>query len=293
MSKIFHLSASHNLSLEESKIFKKYLNNIEKALEEKGFNYLKLPVYDIFYNQLSILEDYDDLILIKEPSGNTLVLRMDMTGQVVRHVVSLKDKEFPLKIYYSGEIFKLSNKLESEYQVGIEYIGYNSIEAVFETILSLKEALSLVIDKPIYIYISHSDLIKALIKDIEPSFHEEIIKAIQKKNISKLRRFGLENIIFMQGKEDVFDNLKCECEDIKKRLLDLGYILQKEKIDFYYDLSEMKELPYYSGIVFDFFAYDIGFSVVSGGEYSTFKKVYNLDLNAVGGALYLSSILNL
>ena len=117
------------------------------------------------------------------------------------------------------------------------------------------------------------------------------------KNITTLREFfgGREEVaelVLLQGGEEVLEILQGQVsEKVMEELKKAGEYLSRKEINFLYDLSEVREFPYYSGLVFEIFHRDVGSPVAGGGRYDRLSKVVGNDFPATGGAVYLSKLI--
>ncbi len=275
------------LDLKASKLFKQFIVYSENILSEKGYSFIKLPVFDSFYNQMRTTTNYHELISIRS-SKEVFALRKDMTYQVASYIASLKERTLPMRIYYEGEVFSWKNEITSDYQLGLEYIGYQEDEAIFEIIDIIYQLLSF-FDKDITVYINDESVLKAILKSFDEDKKEILEYAFRKKHINTLRDFSLDWLL-LEDENIIFKRLKNL--NIDSSRLERVFGLLKEKVkNVRLDASELKSIPYYDGITFSFYSPNYPFPIASGGEYQILKNVYKLDIKACGGAIYLSSIL--
>ncbi len=274
------------LDLKASKLFKQFIVFAEELLSKHGYSFIKLPILDTIDNQIKATRNYEELINIRS-SKDILVLRKDMTYQLAGYVASLKERMLPMKIYYEGEVFSWKDNISVDYQLGIEYIGYTDKTGMIETINILYELLRF-FDNDISLCITDTSVINTIISSYNNK--ENISRILSIKNIMLLKEYKLEWML----SEDI-GILK---EKLEKLNIDVSRLLElyndlKPHIDIKIDLSELKDLPYYDGITFGFYSKKYPFMLASGGEYNILKSVYNMDLKACGGAIYLSDILEL
>lgn len=274
------------LDLKASKIFKQFIVYAEELLSKEGYNFIKLPILDTLDNQIKTAKDFKELLSVRT-SNDILVLRKDMTYQLAGYVASLKERVLPMKIYYEGDIFSWKDNIKVEYQLGIEYIGYKDKEGLLEPIKILFHLLKF-FDEDISLCITDTSVVNKIINGYQNK--NEVYKALYLKNIALLKEYHLdwvlsEDILFLEQK---LKTLNIDASTLLELYNDL-----KQYIDVKIDLSEIKELPYYEGITFGFYSKKYPFMLASGGEYNILKSVYNVDLKACGGAIYLSDILEL
>ncbi|MFD1672052.1 ATP phosphoribosyltransferase regulatory subunit [Agrilactobacillus yilanensis] len=115
---------------------------IQTNLKNRGFQKIITPLleYRDVFKPLA-KQTYQPYQLIDE-HGDTLVLRPDMTLPVAR-VMSATGIDTPVKWYYSGDIFRVKRRLSGSYnqvtQAGLEIIGYASLKAEWECLITASE----------------------------------------------------------------------------------------------------------------------------------------------------------
>ncbi len=271
------------LDLKASKVFKQFIVFSENLLSNYGYNFIKLPIFDNFENQSKTTSNYNELISIRS-SKEIFVLRKDMTYQVANYIASLKERNLPMKIYYEGEVFSWDYEIKVQYQLGLECIGCEI--GILEVIDIIYKLLSF-FDNDIIVYINDESITKSILEHYED---KSILKdALKKKKADVLRKYSLDWI--MKEYEDMlfkkFSDFKIDYDKLKK----IFTHLRNKGLNVKLDASEIKALPYYDGITFSFYSSYYPFKIASGGEYQILKDVYSLDINACGGAIYLSNIL--
>jgi len=275
------------LDLKASKLFKQFIVFSENILSEKGYSFIKLPVFDSFYNQMRTTTNYHELITIRS-SKEVFVLRKDMTYQVASYIASLKERSLPIRIYYEGEVFSWENEIKSDYQLGLEYIGYKEDEGIFEIVDIINKLLSF-FDKDVFIYINDEAILKHILNTFDQNKKERLEYALRYKNLNILSEYSLEWLL-LEDEDVLFEKLNTLNVD-SHRLERVFRLLKEKSINVKLDVSELKSIPYYDGITFSFYSPNYPFAMASGGEYRILKDVYKLDIKACGGAIYLSSIL--
>jgi len=275
------------LDLKASKVFKQFIVFAEEILSEKGYSFIKLPMFDSFYNQMRTTTNYNELITIRS-SKEVFVLRKDMTYQVASYIASLKERTLPIRIYYEGEVFSWENEIKSDYQLGLEYIGYDKDDGIFEVIDIIHKLLAF-FNNDIFIYINDEAILKELLSKFDDKHKEDVKYALTSKNLNTLYKYDLDWML-LEDENVVFEKLSALNID-STRLQNVFYILKNKSLNVRLDISELKSIPYYDGITFSFYSPNHPFAIASGGEYQILKNIYNLDIKACGGAIYLSSIL--
>lgn len=293
------------------------LDYIEKNIEENfklwGYEKLYLPTieyYDV-HSQIFNPEVRKNLFrLIDRYDGEILILRPDFTTQIARYVASLKEKEFPIRYYYLGDIFRYTipkgDKLYEKKQIGIELIGVSQIEADAEVIAVAVSSLKKLGINNFQIDLNNVKLYHALKKilNLEESSYEEFLKYIKNREIYNLEKFVnnfttdnilKEFIVSIPMLNGNYEKLSSVMENLKKypqiytvfEELNLIYTILKEydlHHQIFFDLSEPREFDYYTGIVFEIFIKDYPKPIGYGGRYDTLLKQYSGDYPATGFA---------
>ncbi|MGC8588350.1 MAG: ATP phosphoribosyltransferase regulatory subunit, partial [Hydrogenobaculum sp.] len=275
------------LDLKASKVFKQFIVFAEKMLSEKGYSFIKLPVFDSFYNQMRTTTNYNELITIRS-SKEVFVLRKDMTYQVASYIASLKERTLPIRIYYEGEVFSWESEIKSDYQLGLEYIGYDKDDGIFEVIDIVYKLLAF-FNNDVFVYINDEAILKELMSKFDDRYKEDIKYSLMTKNLNTLSKYDLDWIL-LEDENLLFEKLDALGVD-STRLHNVYSVLKNKSLNVKLDISELKSIPYYDGITFSFYSPSHPFVIASGGEYQILKNVYNLDIKACGGAIYLSYIL--
>jgi ATP phosphoribosyltransferase regulatory subunit len=301
------------------------LDYIEKTIEKNfhlwGYEKLYLPTieyYDV-HSQIFSQETRKNLFrLIDRYDGEILILRTDFTTQIARYVASLKEKEFPLRFYYCGDIFRYTipkgDKLYEKKQIGIELIGIPQLEADAEVIaVAVSSLKNLGIDN-FQIDLNNVKLYSALkeVLNLSEEHYNEFLKYIKNREIYNLEKFAnnltkdqflkdfIISIPMLNGTYEKFSSFKESLKLYPKiynvfQELDLIYSILKEydlHHQIFFDLSEPREFNYYTGIVFEIFIKDYSKPVGYGGRYDTLLKQYDGDCPATGFAFDTLTLLD-
>ncbi|MFA5880154.1 MAG: ATP phosphoribosyltransferase regulatory subunit [Candidatus Margulisiibacteriota bacterium] len=208
--------------------------------------------------------------------GHTLILRPDFTTPIARLVATrMKHTPKPIRLYYSDQIFRNNPKKPHEeieiFQTGIELIGADSPESEAEVISLGIEALLNLGYENFGVDIGHIDFITNL--------SEEKKEALIKGNYVD---FGTIPPI---GQEEIINDYP-NLQKVYNLLIKKGY---KKYIRFNKGL--IKDINYYTGIIFEFYIEGFGHSIGSGGRYDNLIKKFGLDLPAIGFSLDINKII--
>ena len=288
------------LTFEESNLLKKAILKAVEVFESWGYDYLRLPLFDHYEAHREALgEKAKSAVVFKDTSEGSLVaLREDFTTQVVRSVSFFKVWHYPLRIYYFGTVLSSEGGTYENFQTGVELIGVKEIEGDAEVISAVYDYLKKLGLKDVTVAIGHVGIVNSILSKLEEKRKEEVRRAFKEKNLSFLRTaFGggpEAELPLAQGGEEVLDLLKdLGLEEVRKELKELGRHLSAEGVRFTYDLSEVREFPYYTGVVFEVFLPNLGAPVAGGGRYDKLSRLYGADFPATGGTVYADRLLEI
>lgn len=281
-------------------------NNVRDYFEKNYYNYIELPVYE-YYDDIkeNFSEDVQDEMFkfLDRDSGKILTLRPDMTSLLSKLIKLKKEKiKFPERIYYIGDVFRHHKIKSGVYreiaEAGIELIGGKDREkSDLEVAIMAIELMKKLGLKNAKLEIGSINLFKDICRKTNISNEEvkEIKKHLLRKDITSLSKLvkekNYDEIILklpgLIGKKDVLKEVEgYDVSGIKKLItaLDkLGY-----NNDYIIDLGIVRELEYYTGIVFNGLVEGYGDYILSGGRYDDL-----MGEKAVGFVLKIDSIFEL
>lgn len=249
--------------------------------------------------------------------GRTLALRPDMTIPTARVVgTRLFDQPLPLRIAYAGSVFRheapRAGKQHEFTQAGIELIGAPTRAADAEVVALAIEALRVAGLRDFRITVGHVGYFRGLLRALEVSqkVAGQLRDAVNRKAEAELERMAhhalgaaqdhreaITSLPRLAGGRNMLDEalsyamhplMEAAVEELAALyglLMAYGFA---DVVDF--DLSEVKDLDYYTGITFEGFAPGLGFSLVSGGRYDELVAHFGPSFPAVGWALTLDRL---
>lgn len=147
---------------------------VNQLLSKRGFQRIETPTIE-FAEVFEDERNQDDLYRFFDNQGRMLTLRPDMTLPVGRVVASTK-VELPLKLSYSGKVFRYHDEmkgLQNEFtQAGVEIIGFPSIKAEFEAILTAEFVLRSLNVPNFSIEIGHAGIFEKIVQELDFSTKE-------------------------------------------------------------------------------------------------------------------------
>lgn len=282
---------------------------VRELFEEREYNYIELPIYE-YYSDIE--DNFSNAMkakmfkMVDRDTGELLALRPDMTSLLAKLIklkkYSINNSE---KIYYIGKVFRYEKVQTGTYrevlQAGIEYIGGEKVSSDVEVIsIALDTMKKLGLKNP-KIEIGDVRIFNAIFEKLNMTKEEiwQIKDVINKKDIPELKNIVankkyneilLKLPLLIGGKEilndveSIYKELGIESEitelrAIVSKLDTLGY-----SENYILDMGLLKEMEYYTGIVFNGLAREFGSYILSGGRYD---KLMGTD--ALGFALNLDA----
>ena len=257
------------------------------------------------------------LFKLLDQQGHTLVLRPDMTAPIARVAASqLKDSEFPLRLAYEGPVFRAQQteggKPAQFEQVGTELIGDHSSYGDAEVIALLVESLKNTGLDDFVITVGHIGYVKSFFTDVLGEDEETIEtllnylyrknyvgyrEALKNLNINQDKQKALLQLLSLKGGEEIFESSRSlarnqSCMQAVNELKQLYRLLQQYEVEKYihFDLNLISHMDYYTGILFEGYAPNLGAMLCNGGRYDTLLPSFQLSSSATGFAVHLERL---
>ena len=287
-------------------------NTIERKLcsyfERWSYQPVEPPMIDYFdiYTPFLTERQQKGSIRFVDRDGNLVLLRNDITlfaakALAVRMGSRSSDEKF--KYYYCGQIMRSREKdaPEEYYQIGCEIVSKQFTHEEFEILCLLLESAKYLGVPDFRLHIGDISFYNALLKDC--SERTEILTAIRKCDLPLLHELvnnaelsdEIKNDLLLSaqfiGNTNELKALKLSSSGKKalEPLLHLVSSLEKAGYGDYMtiDLSELPDLDYYNGIVFNVYAAGAEMPLVSGGRYDLLFKELGQEKSAVGFSYWL------
>lgn len=290
-------------------------NQITELLNARGYQRVETPLIE-FEDVFNVVENERNLYRFYDEKGRTQVLRPDVTLPIGR-VISTTGVQLPLKLAYSGKIFRSGRELEGERnertQVGMELIGYSSIKAEIECLLSSYEVMKVMKIPDVHFELGHAGVVATVGEELQFNNEERqrFRKILNEKNISEMKKFVQEHpssydqfltaLPTMFGPiEEIFKlaaEILPEESQISELLKELNFLIQNLKLaakdlTVTVDLGMAVKKDYYTGLIFNAYGADISEDFLSGGRYDRLLEKFDMEPTpAVGVALNLDAII--
>lgn len=253
--------------------------------------------------------------------GRILALRPEMTTPIARvTATSLAGGQGPWRLFYLANVFQVQKKgsghLHEFYQAGGEILGVPSIGADAEIIALAVACLDQLGISQYKVGIGQVAFLRSILADAQLSQEEgeAIMHCLQERNLVRLERTlratGLSGeeqnflweVLTKHGNgsfEAVLSNLLNQVgEKAQEELLQVEKLFRalaaygvEDKI--YLDLGIVRNLDYYTGVIFEIYGPGLGHPVGGGGRYDRLLANFGRPLPATGFALGFPELLDL
>ncbi|MFC1754193.1 ATP phosphoribosyltransferase regulatory subunit [Thermoproteota archaeon] len=262
----------NDLIPEEAELSYASLSKIEKNFKSLNYKKIRTPTLEYFDTLAKGIGSHllSNTIRFVDQSGQLMMLRPDHTTPIARLVASrMRDVPLPIRLYYLNSVFRRQlNDKEHDvefFQAGVELIGMEGPQADAEIIMVCIDSLKALGLKEIGVDIGHVSFIQGLSKDKKTAL-------LEKDYIT----FG--SIPECGGPEIIADN---------PYLLEVYNVLKKKKYDQYIHFNKglVRQIQYYTGMIFDCYIKGARQIVGSGGRYDSLIGKFGYHCPAVGFAL--------
>ncbi len=250
--------------------------------------------------------------------GRTLALRPDMTIPTARVVgTRLYDQPMPLRLAYIGSVFRYepprAGRQHEFAQAGVELIGAPGTAADAEAVALAVAALQAVGLPDFRITLGHVGFFRGLLAGLAlpERLTARLQEAVARKAEAELAgllaeapglppvaRQSVLTLPRLTGDASVLESAEAVCLNatMMSALADLrsvAVLLDAYDVTRFvsYDLAEVRDLSYYTGITFEGFAPGLGFGLIAGGRYDELIGHFGPPFPAVGWALTLDRAL--
>lgn len=251
--------------------------------------------------------------------GKTLALRPDMTISAARLVgTRLHDAFMPQRFCYAGSVFRHTEPQAGQqreyWQAGVELIGATSPEADAEVLALTATALQTGGVSEFYLVVGQMHFFYGLLEALQlPPHHQaQLLQAIDRKSEPELAEFlhraplntttrrAVERLLELHGADprQVLAqarrlSLNSAMTESLNNLEAIYAVLDAYGVAerIHLDLTEIRDLGYYTGITFQAFTPELGFAIAGGGRYDNLIGTFGAPKPAVGVAVGIDRLL--
>ena len=289
-------------------------NRLAKLFASYGYEEVVTPTME-FLETLKMSGGTVEQNLFKmfDQKNRTLALHHEMTTPIARLVVSrLKELELPLKLSYNTSVFRFrQNQPQRQcefYQAGVELLGVSNAFADAEIIALAVQSLKVAGLQDFKICLGQVGFASGLMEqfNLPLDIQSKIKAAIESHDIVGLEKIvegldgaaALKEIPKLRGDFDILNRAdEISANKKSQQALDnLAEIYKFLKVygdadKIIFDLGIIRDFEYYTGMVFEAYAPNVGYSLAGGGRYDHMLKDFGLACPATGFALGIERIL--
>ncbi|MCY0882724.1 MAG: histidine--tRNA ligase [Acidianus infernus] len=274
-----------------------------KIVKKSGYMEAITPILEEF--ELFALKGGEELrntmYTFVDKGGREVALRPEFTPSIVRLFLnSMQHLPKPIRLYYIGTVYRYDEPQFGRYrefrQAGIEMLGESSINADLEVLSILWEFFKKIGLENITIKINNIAIYRELFSMLKMSEDQEdhLLHLIDKGNkdsvieyLSKISKYKILNIIremlynsiskesdFIELIKDLNNEHSKVLENQISRLFKIYEILAKLNVPIKIDLSLVRGLAYYTGVIFEVTHPSVSFSIAGGGRYDNLVQLY-------------------
>lgn len=249
-----------------------------------GYREILTPTFE--NQELYTIKSGDGIIgemyTFEDKGGRKLALRPEGTAAVLRmYVNEAKVLPKPLRWCYLLDCYRYERPQKGRYrqfwQFGAELIGADTAAADAEIIL-LADSLLRAAGVEFSLHVGHLAPMKHILSPLDEEDRKKVMALLDKRNFDDLYSYLVNS-----GNADLYDSLVAltECrtiDDVKtacgefpgmERMLEMLGILDSQGLDYKLNLGIVRGLDYYTGMVFEGFAENLGAEnqIIGGGSY--------------------------
>ncbi len=252
-----------------------------------------------------------------DKNNRTLALRHEMTTPIARVVASrLRDDVLPLKLSYISSVYRYEQTQTGRqcefYQAGVELIGSAEASADAEVIALAIEGMKRAGLKDFQLCLGQVEFINGLMQQFRLSadVQEKIKGALENRNLVGLEQIIqaagltknaqdiLQTLPLLHGREDMLKKAYTMAVNEQSRraldnLCEIYRLLQAYGVAEYviFDLGVIRDINYYTGMVFEAYTPGLGFPLCGGGRYDHMLSDFGSACPATGFALGIERIM--
>ena len=303
---------------------KKCEATLRKVFETYAYQEIKTPLFE----ELSLFTTksgdgiVDQLYNFTDKSNREIALRPEITAPVARlYINELQKTSKPIKLYYFGSCFRYERPQKGRFrqfwQFGCELIGANSPEGEVEAIAMAEQSLKNLGISTAEIHINHLGIIRGLFEHfkIDLEVQEQIMTLIDKGDLELFEKEIHENNLIgdsvlasilikltsLRGNEEILNDVQNIIKNYKEtfssfhEFKELIKLLKSFKVSNYtLNLSVVRGLDYYTGIVFEIYVPELGAQkqIAGGGSYNLVQLFGGEKVESTGFAFGFDRLMN-
>lgn len=302
---------------EQVKIRREIEKKVATLFQSYGYQEVITPTFEF----LDVIETgtgniREELFLFMDREGGILSLRPEVTVGIARLAAThLKNANFPQRLFYIANVFRHVQPQRAQFrefwQMGIELLGAKGVRADAEVITIAVEALRTVGVQNFKISLNQIGIFNSLLEDspiekkqkdlirflVEGKDLVELAKVLDKLPINDDLKETIGKLPVLHGGIDVLNQIPYVEKNERaylavEELFKVYDALKASKVieDVVIDLGVLRGLDYYTGIVFEGYAAELGYGLLGGGRYDNLIGQFGYNCPATGFAMGLDRL---
>lgn len=284
-----------------------------------GYDEVVSPTFEYFETLLggAVNEVEQHMFKFLDKNNRILALRPDMTTPIARVAATrLREMHSPLRLFYITNVFRYEQAQAGRqcefYQAGVELLGAPGPAADAEVIALAVEAMQKAGLSQFQISLGQVDFINGIMVESELSFaqQQQVKAAIVRRDLvglgeilatsglSQAAQDFLQLIPVLHGRQEVLDKAyamapNAVSQGALNNLAEIFALLTSYGVGDYvnFDLGLIRDLDYYTGMVFEGYTPGLGFPLCGGGRYDNMLAAFGSASPATGFALGIERVL--
>ncbi|MEA1994564.1 MAG: ATP phosphoribosyltransferase regulatory subunit [Campylobacterota bacterium] len=294
------------------------LPTISRKIEQEIMEFFSLYGYEeistpVFMYELhmrnNLFEPFESTFfkLTDRNTGETLVLRPDVSLQILQMVLNKRKKLLPLRFSYAEDVYRdmppQAGLMREFRQIGVELLGLKELEGDAEIIEVVSKVFKKIGINDLVLRLGNTEIINTVVKTKDEKLKKQLISAFSKKNFSlaksimkekKMETADLIDVLSSVTEKDQIKkiNVKGELKTEIDKLVDLLDIIQVDDslIKVFLDLLYCENTNYHRGISFEIYAKNMGQPLCVGGRYGKITEFLGEYIPATGFTLNLDRV---
>lgn len=290
-----------------------------ELLKSWGYREVDTPVYEYLEVVERSVGQYirEELQLMLDREGRILVLRPEMTIPIARLAAThLQNEALPLRLAYASNIFRHTQPQMGRYkefwQLGVEMIGVQGVRADAEVIALAALSLERMGLTDYQISVNHvrifNQIMAALHLDVAEDeslrnlvVRKDLVGLEQKLDQLKLPGMLKEELLRLplaQGGPEIIrqfpslmllPKVKGAVDELLSVISELERLGVGDRVVI--DLGVLRDLDYYTGVIFEGYSPQLGFPLLGGGRYDNLMAQFGWPNPATGFAIGLERVM--
>lgn len=291
-----------------------FTKELESIFVRNDYIQIKPTIFEDYDGFKAINKRIDTKSMVKVVGEKILVLRPDITTNIIKSLIPRWEKELVLKLFYNSTVYKNEGKegIKEIRECGCEYLGEKSIKADIEIIEMVLEILERFGGNYI-LEIGNSNYINGLFDELKlkESKENKLKGLILRKNKLEVKLFVEQLDVKEEVKETVLNLLDFNGninevlkkarqyyrnDKMEKALKELEEIDKLTSRTNYhectnFDLSMIGKFDYYEGIMIKGYCSNVYKEIISGGRYDSLTEEFGKRVPAIGFCIDVNALM--